>query len=283
MSSTSNKTSTELILDRIDILRRIDQVIDLSRGWLQLRILIIVGDKSATVEEVSRKLGISRKNIFDSLRKMKTKGLVELNNGLIKLTEKGEEIYNLLRELASTSRASPTATLPLSLNTYEVLSLITRYVYLYEVLVALGSSPHYELSLNSLSSIVRISPRQLDEYLSIYTRLDPKFFQRIVRQTKLGLFSRNRVYYRLTREGAKILHRLPEYIRSRRSVSSKILVAITRTLHPRLVLKRLVLILSLGSAVSMAIVAFTPEIGLLVLGAWLVVISFLSVLVVQSY
>ncbi len=283
MSRATTESSIDLILDRISALRRVDQVIDLSRGWLQLRILITIGDSGASIDEVVRKLGIPRKTLFDSLRKMKSKGLVELVDGDIKLTDRGVEVYNILRSIASSNQLATPARVSPSLSTHEVLSLVTRYVYLYEVLVALGSSPRYELSLDSLSSIVRISSRQLDEHLSIYTKLEPRLFQRVVRQRRIGFFQKSKVYYRLTREGAKVLHRLPDYIRYKRSLSSRILVSITRTLHPRLVLKRLVLILSVGSAVFMTIAAFVPELGSLVLGAWLVVLSFLSVLVIQSY
>ncbi|OWJ55686.1 hypothetical protein [Pyrodictium delaneyi] len=271
--------------EKLELLRRVDSVIDLSRGWLQLYILMLVGENGAYVDEVVAALNVPRKAVLDSLRKMRVKGLVDINDGFIRLTEKGIEIYGILRSVAGTDSISSDMTTSRynASSVYDVLSFVTRYVYLYDVIVALGSSPGYELPLEDLAAIARVGSRQLDEYLSVYTRREPRLLARVLRNSGWGPFRRTRVYYRLTRDGLKLLHRLPEYMRVRRSTAARILVSITRTLHPRLVLKRLMFITSLGSAIAMSIVVINPNAGVVVLGAWLVTLSFLAVLVSQSY
>ncbi|HIQ23806.1 MAG TPA: hypothetical protein EYH50_02010 [Pyrodictium delaneyi] len=274
-----------LFFDKLELLRQVDSVIDLSRGWLQLRILMTIGDKGAYVDDIVALLDVSRKAVLDSLRKMRVKGLVSISNGFVQLTDKGMEVYNILRNVVSDSSASSGTLMPPSStpSVYDVLSFVTRYVYLYDVIAALGFSPRYELPLEVLAAIARVGPRQLDEYLSVYSRREPRLFSRVLRSTGWGPFRRTRIYYRLTRDGVKLLHRLPEYMRVRRSLAARVLVSITRTLHPRLVLKRLVFVTSLGSAIAMSIVVAYPSVGVIVLGAWLVVLSFLAVLVSQSY
>lgn len=270
---------------KLELLRRVDSVIDLSRGWLQLYILMLVGENGAYVDEVVTALSVPRKAVLDSLRKMRVKGLVDINDGFIRLTEKGIEIYGILRSVTGSDSigSDMTASRYSASSVYDVLSFVTRYVYLYDVIVALGSSPGYELPLEDLATIARVGSRQLDEYLSVYTKCEPRLLARVLRNSGWGPFRRTRVYYRLTRDGLKLLHRLPEYMRVRRSTAARILVSITRTLHPRLVLKRLMFITSLGSAIAMSIVVINPNAGLVVLGAWLVTLSFFAVLVSQSY
>jgi hypothetical protein len=61
--------------------------------------------------------------------------------------------------------------------------------------------------------------------------------------------------------------------------ATRLLALLTRALHPRIVLKRLTLFLSVGSAVAMSLVALHPELSLLLLGGWVLVVSFLALLV----
>ncbi len=269
------------LLDRINMLREIDSVIDLARGWLQIRLLVAIGENGVRVDELSAMLGQPRKAILDALRKMKIKGLVEESKGYYRLTERGLNLYRMLIGVAAQSFKT-TQTNASHVSIYDVISSLTRHIYLYETLVALGSSPNYEMTLEELASIVRISPRQLDEYLSVYSNGSLKLLERSLKRCGV-LRNRTCVYYRIGRDGRKILYRLPEYMRVKRSWATRILVRLTRALHPRLVLKRLTLLLSIGSAISMLLVILFPQIGVLILGSWVLFISFIALLIGKSY
>jgi DNA-binding MarR family transcriptional regulator len=87
---------------------------------------------------------------------------------------------------------------------------IIRFSYLYDVLVALGSSRGYELPLSTLASVTGLSPATLEDYLRPYVEEEPKLFKRVVRSGRLG---GRRVFYRLADSGLKVYHRLPEYVK----------------------------------------------------------------------
>ncbi|BEP18207.1 HTH-type transcriptional activator ArnR [Pyrofollis japonicus] len=276
----------EMLIERIDSIRELDSVIDLARGWLQIRILILLGAGEATVDSLMTRLSQPRKTILDALRKMRQKGLVEDNKGYYRLTEKGQRLFRIILGLNSNGLNSPSTVRCRSTTDgatpYDIIAKTTRYLYLYEALMALGSSPSMELSIETLSSILRLSPRQLDDYLSVYANGALKILKRSIKQCGV-LRKRTCVYYRLNNNGLKILHKLPEYTRIKRSLSNRILVKITRTLHPRLVLKRITIALSVGSAIAMLLVLFKPELGVIILGSWVLFISFISLLIAKSY
>ncbi len=269
-------------MEYIGVLREIDSVIDLARGWLQLSVLVAIGERSVRVDELVRVLGQPRKAVLDVLRKMRLKGLVEVRDGYYMLSSRGLHVYKLLSSIVNHGgferRSASGQSYAREATVYDVVSSITRFLYLYEAIVALGSARGYELSLDTLASVVRIGERQLDEYLSVYATGSTRIFERRVK--RCGLIARRGcVVYRLTREGLMVFHRLPEYVRVRRSWATRVLVLLTRALHPRIVLKRLTLFLSVGSAMTMSLVALYPELSLLLLGGWVLVVSFLALLV----
>ena len=279
------------LYEGLELLRRVDAHVDLSRGWLQLRLLVELGRRGgeASVAELAEALGVQRKAVLDSLRKMRHKGLVTQERGRVELTSKGLDLYrSLLQALGASSGVEParrrTGGSIGYWNAYELASRLIRHIYLYDTILALAYAPGHMLSLESLASATRLSPRQLDEYLILYTRGDgPRLLQRTVKETGRGPLRRQRVYYRLTREGEKLLHRLPDYTRLRRSRAARLLARITRSLHPRLALKRLMMLVSAGSAAAMLIVAAAPYAAPLVLGAWLLAVTALALLVEQNY
>ncbi len=261
-------------MEYINVLRKIDSVIDLARGWLQLSVLVSIGERSVRVDELVNILGQPRKAVLDVLRKMRLKGLVEVRDGYYRLSSRGLQLYKLLYSLvgsrAFTTDSSGGGAGGGEATVYDIISSITRFLYLYEAIVALGSARGYELSLDTLASIVRVGRRQLDEYLSVYSSNPLRIFERRIK--RCGLFVRRScIVYKLTREGLMVFHRLPEYVRARRSWATRLLALLTHALHPRIVLKRLTLFLSVGSAVAMSLVALHPELSLLLLGGWVLV------------
>lgn len=280
-AAVAEPSVNRVLIDRINMLREIDSVIDLARGWLQIRLLLAIGERGVSVDALSATLGQPRKTILDALRKMRLKGLVEESKGYYRLAERGLNLYRMLVSLASPTH-KPASRGIQHVSVYDILSSLTRHIYLYEALVALGSSPRYEMTLEELASVVRLSPRQLDEYLSVYSNGSLRLLERSLKRCGV-LRNRTCVYYRIGRDGKKILYRLPEYMRVKRSWATRILVKLTRALHPRLVLKRLTLLLSIGSAISMSLVILFPRLGVLILGSWVLFISFLALLIGKSY
>ncbi|MET1101010.1 MAG: hypothetical protein ABWW69_00815 [Pyrodictiaceae archaeon] len=277
----------ERLLERLEILRRLDSVIDLAKGWLQLRILVALGSGASSVDEVVSIVRVNRKAVLDSLRKMRLKGLVESHeDGSLRLSERGVEVYRLIISTINGYRGARERGGDAAVTVYDVSGVLVRYLYLYEAVIALGLAKGHELSLEELSSIIRLSPRQLDSYLRRYAEDEPKLFIRTTSRRSLldKLLRRSGVKYRLGREGLKLLYKLPEYLRFKRSFPVRVLSILTRTMHPRLVLKRLTLIISCGSALAMLSAVITDwETAILIMGSWLVVLSFLSVLVEYSY
>jgi len=278
----------------LELLRRVDSYVDLSRGWLQLRLLVELGRRGgeAAVSELAAALGVERKAVLDSLRKMRQKGLVTRGKRGPALTERGADLYrSLLRAIGAGHEAQPPRRQPQAAtrepgtprDAYRLLALLTRHHYLYEALLALAAAPRGMLPLEALASLTGLSPRQMDEYLQVYARSEPRILARTVKETRLGPLRRQRIYYRLTREGEKLLHRLPSYTRARRSRAARLLAAITRTLHPTLALKRLMLLVSAGSAAAMAAAALEPGLAPLLLGAWLLAVTATAVLVEATY
>jgi len=269
------------LLNSVSALREVDAAVDFARGWLQLRILLTVGYLGrCTVDRLVEVLGERRKAVLDSLRKMRAKGLIE-GEGELSLTEEGRRVYStLLSALGSSGRVSAGTALPRA-AVQDIPRDVIRFSYLYDVLVALGTSRGYELSLSTLASVTRLSPATLEDYLRPYVEDEPRLFKRVLRVSRLA---GRRVFYRLTDEGLKVYHRLPEYVKYRGSLAASVLRALTRSGHPRIVLKRVALALALGSATTSALVAvLTPPASVVVALTWVLAVSLLALLVEVTY
>ena len=264
------------LLNSVSALREVDAVVDFARGWLQLRILLTVGYLGGcSVDRLVEVLGERRKAVLDSLRKMRAKGLVE-GEGELLLTEKGRRVFSTLVTVLEGGRGAAGTGGPAT-AVQDMPRDIIRFSYLYDVLVALGSSRGYELPLSTLASVTRLSPATLEDYLRPYVEEEPKLFKRVVRSGRLGS---RRVFYRLTDSGLKVYHRLPEYVKYRGSLAAAVLRVLARSGHPRITLKRIALALALGSAIASALVAtLPPPLPLLVALTWILVVSLLALLV----
>ena len=87
---------------KLEILRKLDSIIDFSRSSYQLNIIVLLGktDKPLDPGKISSTLQIPRKQVLDALRKLKIKGLVESSaSGYYMLTNNGREFYTTLIEL----------------------------------------------------------------------------------------------------------------------------------------------------------------------------------------
>jgi len=269
------------LLNSVSALREVDAAVDFARGWLQLRILLTVGYLGkCTVDRLVEVLGERRKAVLDSLRKMRAKGLIE-GEGELSLTEEGRRVYNTLLSALGSSRGASAGTVLSRAAVQDIPRDVIRFSYLYDVLVALGTSRGYELPLSTLASVTRLSPATLEDYLRPYVEDEPRLFKRV---TRVGKLAGRRVFYRLTDEGLKVYHRLPEYVKYRGSLAASVLRALTRSGHPRIALKRIALALALGSATTSALVAvLVPPASVVVALTWVLAVSLLALLVEVTY
>ncbi len=273
-------------LQRLNTLREVDSVIDLSRGWLQLRIVVVLGYlKKLDVDGLAKLLGERKKAVLDALRKLRLKALItEVDEGMyLALSDEGRNLYSSILSIivgtpVTSSENVSTLSIAEDLHRY-----LTRSFYLYEAIIALGTSRKYELPINTLASIVKLSPEVLDDYLKPYAENRSRVFKRLT--PSRGFLTRAKgITYRLDDEGVKIYHRLPDYVKYKNDLKASILRTITLSGHPRIVLKRLSLMFSLGSAVIAITTTFLPvSLSLIITLTWVLMISFLALIIEMTY
>lgn len=274
------------LLRDVSVLREVDSVVDFARGWLQLRILLVLGYfGQCSVDRVVGVLGERRKAVLDALRKMRVKGLIDVDDSLT-LTDYGVKLYNMLvgvisSELLRSELSDLSSTKALIQDLHRD---ITKFFYLYDTIVALGTSKGFELSLSTLASITRLSPDTLEDYLRPYVEGDVKLFKRVVKTGKFLVIPKKKIIYRLTDEGLKIYRRLPDYVKYKGSTRAMILRVLTRSGHPRIILKRLAMILAVGSAIISLLAAFTTSpLSLIIVLTWVLLMSFLALIIEITY
>ncbi|MEM1898728.1 MAG: hypothetical protein QXD36_06525 [Sulfolobales archaeon] len=274
------------ILQRVSVLREVDSVIDLTRGWLQFRILIALGFLGKVdADGLAKLLGERKKAVLDALRKLRLKNLIIDGDGgrYVELSSDGRELYEMVLGLVSGDLAVTGNGLRASSVTDDIHRDLIRSVYLYDVIVALGTAKNHELPLNALASIVKLSSEVLDDYIRPYSEGGLKLFKRYSVSSKL-LGKGRKIIYRLSDEGLKVYHRLPDYVKYRNDWKASILRALTRSGHPRIVLKRISLTLSLGSAFIALTAAFLPtNLSLILIMTWVLIISFIALITETTF
>ncbi|MEM0066585.1 MAG: hypothetical protein QXH88_06655 [Sulfolobales archaeon] len=273
--------STSELLSRALVLREVDSYVDIARGWLQLRILLALGERgSCSIDELVSLLSERRKAVLDALRKMRSKGLVSTGDPL-SLTELGLRIYDQLSSVLACS--SVDTKVGFKPSVYDIPRDLARLFYLYEVLIALGTSRGYELPISALCYVTKLKPETLDDYLEPFCGEQLKLLKRVSKLKKSLLFTKRVTVYKLTDEGVKVFHRLPDYVRYRSSSGAKILGLLTKSGHPKVILKRTSLILSLGSAAATILAAVLPiPFSLIAVLSWVLFVSFISLVIEVS-
>jgi len=275
--------------EKLRQLAEIDSVVDIGRARVQLEILLKLGenDEGLTSREIAEKTGYRRKTVLDALRKLIGKGLVTHEDDVYKLTSEGINLYRGLLEVLDIPtqhlKYAPTH----KMQPLEFARDIATYDFLNDAIIALGAAKNNELPLTILSEIAGISPQRMEDYLEKFTKGRVKLFKRYIKKPWLSrLLGRGRgvVYYRLTSEGLKAYYRLPHYLKMKHNTAAKILQYIARSGHPKLVLKRLALIMAIGSSIAMSLAIFLKNTGsVLILGAWSLLVSFIALLIELAY
>lgn len=191
----------EVLAKNIEVLRNIDNLIDLGRATAQLKILLAIGKKKLTINEIVSYSKLKRKTVLDALRKLETKELIVRDKGYYMLTPSGVKVYVTLLRLASLNNASEQPTLPnlpfgktLFLEAYdELLSAL----YLLRTLEIIGPT-NKPYSLRKLAGKLGVSQTTLDNHLRRFTTSNLPILKRVYSD----LESRH-VCYKLTDLGLK--------------------------------------------------------------------------------
>ena len=220
----------------LKILRELDSIVDFSRSTNQLIIIFYLSTISdfVSLSTISYELGVSRKVILDSIRKLEKKNLV---NRIVKkddiyftLSSKGRDyVSKLFTLLKGEQKIEKKEVLSVATRLNLGHELITAY-RIYRALVALGLSDNEYMSLYELALHMGLSPERAKSYLDSFSTSPSRLFRRVTRQ--------NKVYYRLDKDGYNILHKTSHYLNFRRQRTYRFLVKFFKTPWPDHILKK---------------------------------------------
>jgi len=186
------------LAERIQLLRRIDSIIDFNRATAQLRILIALNNKEHTVDEIMMSTGLKRKTVLDAIRKLEIKGLVEKQGNRYRLTELGRNIYNALLNLAGGNPRNIPVKPSLRTTYYETYDQLLNVVYMLRVVKILGNASNKPLSLKELAKKTGVSQTTLSDHINRFVSGNLKIFERTYD------IKRKKAYYKLTDLGLKL-------------------------------------------------------------------------------
>jgi len=277
-----SKSITKRVAEKLQLLRKIDSIIDIGRSSVQLYILLLLGrrvNEEMTIHEITEAIGQRKRAVIDAIRKLESKGLIIRRENTYKLSEEGLKVYQgLVSILAHDTKDVDVKAYSLGL-VRDVARSLASYAYLYDVIIALALSPKNMLPLKTLAKIVGISPQRLDDYLQSLQNLSSStLLQRI--SVKKGVF------YKLTEEGVKVFKSMPTYLKLKNNKGLRILALIARTGHPREVLRRVALIIAVGSAaIALSLLLFSQNLMFEIITCilWCLVSTLISLLIVTSY
>ncbi len=221
-------------LARVEILRKLDSVLDFSRSTVQLELLIYMGLKGCEVKprDIVRELRINTKSVYDALSKLSSKGLVRRSSqGTYELTERGGEFISKLEEIFRLEEGYDGGSSKgdgVSLGTAALSKNVLFYNYVYESMLAIGTSPARELSLKDLSRILGVSESTLLDYLEVVSSGKGRtgLLRKVVRSLGDG---KKEIFFRLTDYGYQELSRFMEYRKIKSSKALRHLMRLTRS------------------------------------------------------
>ncbi|MCS7098578.1 MAG: ArsR family transcriptional regulator [Candidatus Methanomethyliaceae archaeon] len=247
-----------VLMERILQLRNVDKIIDLSKGTLQLDILLAISSKGeATISDIVEITGQRRKAITDALRKLKNKNLVESSDKKrFRLTQEGERCIKMLAEFLGNSQ---------NIGSIEhgLPDIIPKSSILSQIIIALATSRNNRMTVKEIARAIGLSPQRAQSYIDLYVNRESSFFKKYTDETsiskllsKLGISSKKyETYYALTKEGFQQFYKMPLYLKMKQSLAYRILSKITFTKNPRLIFRRLNFLfygLGFASALAMA-------------------------------
>lgn len=277
--------------ERLNRLREIDELIDISRGTLQLDIILtLMTRESMSVSELASSIGERRKAVTDALRKLRNKGLVAYSpdGESVSLTREGIRCMKTLAEILSPAPSTDTPVPPpsrqppvrprgsgtpaadwnlscdaLQARQDSVCASIPSASVVSQVVMHLGTSKG-AVPLRDLARSTGLSPQRLQSYIDPYTEGAHRIFKKYTEErpvskflSKLGIkVKKYDTYYALTQEGMQSFYKLPAYFKMKRSLTYRVLSRLTGTSNPRSIFSRLYFFMygcGIASAVSVAL------------------------------
>ncbi len=244
----------------VEQLKKINQVIDATKGTLQLQILMLLHSKGPQdADEISKAMSKRRKAVTDALRKLRMKGLIDERpksetdpESIYALTDQGREYVGSLNSLFNLSEHPSPEEEKRLVKFVEEFPLL---YYTYDGVIALGLAGDDGLSAKELGRILNLSEQRAITYFDLFSSTPGATLFKKIDQGSGGRGGPGKVRYTLTEEGKRVFRLLPSYNKMRLSIPFKILRFITMATHPRQVYSRLAIITAIGSAVSLCATA----------------------------
>ncbi|RLG74437.1 MAG: hypothetical protein DRO23_06720 [Thermoprotei archaeon] len=191
----------ETLSRSIEVLRNIDSLIDLGRATAQLKILLTIGRRRVTIDEIVKYSKLKRKTVLDALRKLETKDLVARKGSHYILTNSGISVYETLLRLASIDYNTEVS-IPSNISFKKTLFLeaydeLLSALYLLRTLEIIGVS-NKPYPLRKLAAKIGVSQITLDSHLRRFTSPELPILRRVYSD-----FESRHVCYKLTDLGLK--------------------------------------------------------------------------------
>lgn len=293
-----------MLLDAVQLklekLREFDSLIDFSRSRLQLDIILQFAgtQKPLSASDIAKELGQRKKPVLDALRKLELKGIIKRINpheNVYELTELGK---SLIDDLVSVIGSGNIREALYNRRRYgkvearDLLKILIPVNYLYDVIVALGTSRSRELPLSTLSKIAGISEQRLAMYLEPYVspKSDIRLLRKIHKETLL-LKIRNfllgtrktATFYILTSLGMETFYRLPVYTKIKNNPILKIITQIFNSYSPKLILHRTSLMNVVLGSMVVSLSLLIPGIAPIIALCWAILWMLLGTLLLIAY
>jgi DNA-binding MarR family transcriptional regulator len=267
-----------------DLLKEVTKVVDVTKGTLQLQMLIFLNEHGPqTADQISKELGKRRKAVTDALRKLKLKEVVmELQQTdergesavVYGLTDNGKEYVNSLKGIFSQKGASAiTTSRETGFRLIELIEEIPLLFNTYDAIIASGLSGTKGVTAKNLASLFGLSEQRAITYLDLFT--DAKGATLFKKKVALPNERDDEIKYVLSDNGMRILKLLPTYSSLQTSYTFKILMKLTRSVHPRQVYVRTAIILAVGSVLTIADRMIVPQIPAFTI-AWIIFLAILA-------
>jgi DNA-binding MarR family transcriptional regulator len=286
-NSGSKNEEEELKLSAVklaDLLKEVTKVVDVTKGTLQLQMLIFLNEHGPqTADQISKELGKRRKAVTDALRKLKLKEVVkefqqtdERGESAVVygLTDNGKEYVNSLKGIFSQKGASAiTTSRETGFRLIELIEEIPLLFNTYDAIIAIGLSGNKGVTAKNLASLFGLSEQRAITYLDLFT--DAKGATLFKKKVALPNERDDEIKYVLSDNGLRILKLLPTYSSLQTSYTFKILMKLTRSVHPRQVYVRTAIILAIGSVLTIADRMIVPQIPAFTI-AWIIFLAILA-------
>lgn len=282
-----NDEEEELKLSAVklaDLLKEVTKVVDVTKGTLQLQMLIFLNEHGPqTADQISKELGKRRKAVTDALRKLKIKEVVkefqQTNDRgeatvVYGLTENGKEYVDSLKGIFSQKGASSiTTSRETGFRLIELIEEIPLLFNTYDAIIAIGLSGNKGVTAKNLAGLFGLSEQRAITYLDLFT--DAKGATLFKKKVTLPNEQDDEIKYVLSENGMRTLKLLPTFISLQSSYTFKILMKLTGSVHPRQVYQRTAIILAIGSVLTIAERLIAPQIPALTI-AWIIFLATLA-------